>query len=174
VLIQGDQTRAATCCWCGGGTGKGMKKGEHRSTPVQQARRATADAPAGVAEDVSLATSRWCWSRDYRRRATSGCPFYCCHCCYRSRCSCLFPHSYPCLCHCCWGWGKEGERPPEDTVVFAVVGVEAAAAMEGTLLLRVRSRMRRPVTGPPSGPGRSPQVQGHCEWYGRRGTTTTA
>jgi hypothetical protein len=38
-------------------------------------------------------------------------------------------------------------------VVFAVVGVEAAAAMEGTLLLRVRSRMRRPVTGLPSGPG---------------------
>jgi hypothetical protein len=36
--------------------------------------------------------------------------------------------------------GQEGEGTPEDTVVPAVVGVEATAAAEGTLHLRVQSR----------------------------------
>jgi hypothetical protein len=41
-------------------------------------------------------------------------------------------------------------------VIPAVVGVEAATAMEGALHLRVRSRTWRPVPGPPSGPAQSP------------------
>jgi hypothetical protein len=58
-------------------------------------------------------------------------------------------------------------------VVPAVVGMEAAAAVEGALHLRARSRTWRPVPGPPSGPARSPQVRDHCGWCGRRGTTVT-
>jgi hypothetical protein len=34
-----------------------------------------------------------------------------------------------------WGWEQEGEGPPEDTVVPAKVGVEAAAIVEDALLL---------------------------------------
>jgi hypothetical protein len=144
---------------------------EHRSTSVQQARRVAVDVSVAVAEDASLATSRWCRSRDCRR-ATSGCPCCCCRCCCRSRCSCLSPSTcpYPCLYRRCWGWRKEGEEPSEDTTVPTVVGVEAAAAMEGALLLRAR----RPVPGPPSGSARSPRVQGRCGRCGRRGTIVTA
>jgi hypothetical protein len=148
---------------------------EHRSTPVQQAGRAVVDAPAAATKDASLATSRWCQSRDCRRRATPGCP---CCCCWsrRSRYSCISPS--PCLCRHCWGWGwgqeGEGEGPPADTAVPTVVGAEAAAAAEGSLLIRARSRTRRPVHGAPSGPARSHRVRGHCGRCGRRGTTATA
>jgi hypothetical protein len=70
---------------------------------------------------------------DCRRRTTPGHP--CCYCrSCQSHCSHLSP--YPCLCHRCWGWGQEGEGPLEDTAVPAMVGTEAAAAVEGTLLLR--------------------------------------
>jgi hypothetical protein len=148
---------------------------EPRGTPVQQVGYAAVDALAVAAEDASLATSRWCRSRDCRRRATSG--RLCC-CCWsrRSRCSCLFPSPcpFPCLCHRCWCWGQEGEGPPEDMVVPAAAGVEAAAATEGALLLRARSRTRRPIPGLPSGPARSPRVRGHCGRCGRRGMTATA
>jgi hypothetical protein len=58
-------------------------------------------------------------------------------------------------------------------VVPAVVGVEAAAAVEIALQLRVWSRTRRYVPRLLSGPARSPQVRGHCGWCGRRGTTVT-
>jgi hypothetical protein len=76
---------------------------------------------------------------DCRRRTTPGHP--CCYCRYycqscQSHCSCLSPYPYPYLCHRCWGWGQEGEGPPEDTTVLDVVDTEAAAAVEGTLLLR--------------------------------------
>jgi hypothetical protein len=45
---------------------------EPGSTPVQQVGHAAVDVPAVAAEDTSLTTSRWCRSRDCRRRATSG------------------------------------------------------------------------------------------------------
>jgi hypothetical protein len=68
-----------------------------------------------------------------------------------------------------------GEGPLEDSSVVAEVGVVVAAvATEGTLLLMVRSRTRRHIPVPSSCPARSPQVQGHCRWCGRRGMTTTA
>jgi hypothetical protein len=67
------------------------------------------------------------------------------------------------------GLGQEGEGPPEDMAVPAATDVEAAAATEGALLLRARSRTRRPVPGPSSGPARSPRVRGHCRRCGRRG-----
>jgi hypothetical protein len=51
-----------------------------------------------------------------------------------------------------------GVGPSGDTVVPAVVGAEAAAAEEGSLLLRAWSRTRRPITGPLSGPSQSPRV----------------
>jgi hypothetical protein len=38
--------------------------------------------------------------------------------------------------------GQEGEGPPKDTTVPAVVGAEVVVVAEGTLHLRVRSRMR--------------------------------
>jgi hypothetical protein len=130
---------------------------EPHSTPVQQVGHAAVDASAVAAEDASLATSRWCRSRDCRRRATSGRLCCCCRCCCRSRrshYSCLSPSScpFPCLCHRCWCWGQEGEGPPEDMAVPAMAGMEAAAAAESALLLRARSRTRRPVPRPPSGP----------------------
>jgi hypothetical protein len=59
-------------------------------------------------------------------------------------------------------------------MIPAVVGAEAVAVVEGALHLRARSRTRRPAPGPLSGPAQFPRVQGHCRWYGRRGTTTTA
>jgi hypothetical protein len=43
-------------------------------------------------------------------------------------------------------------------MVHVAVGVEAAAAVEGALLMRAKSRMRRSVPGPPSCPARSPRV----------------
>jgi hypothetical protein len=152
---------------------------EHRSTSVQQVGHPVVDVSAAVAEDASLATSRWCRSRDCRRRATLGCPCCCCRCCCRSHwshCSylSLFPCPYPCLCRRCWGWAQEGEGPLEDMVVDVVVGTEAAAAMEGALLLRAQSRTWRPVPRPLSGPAQPPRVRGHCGWCGRRGMTTTA
>jgi hypothetical protein len=101
--------------------------------------------------DASLATSRWCPSRDCRRRATLECPYCCCRCCCRSRqsrCSFLSLSLSLCLCRHCWGLGQEGEGPPEGMVVPAVVGAEAAAVMEGTLLLRAQSRTWRPIPGP--------------------------
>jgi hypothetical protein len=133
--VQGDQAGAVAmaCCWCGGGTGKGEKEGpqpaagvvealtrarrrghrEPHSTSVQKGGSVVVDALAAAVVDASLATSRWCRSRDCRRRATAGHPCCCCHCCCRSHwslCSCLspFPCPYPCLCHCCWGWGRRG------------------------------------------------------------------
>jgi hypothetical protein len=117
------------------------------STPVQQVGHSAVDAPAVAVEDASLATSRWCRSRDCRRRATSGRLCSCCRCCcrsHRSRWSCLSPSPcpFPCLCRRCWCWGLEGEGPPEDMAVPTVAGVEAAAAAEGALLLRARSRTR--------------------------------
>jgi hypothetical protein len=126
--------------------------------PVQRAGRAVVDAPAAATEDASLATSRWCRSRDCRRRDTPERPCYCHHCCCQSRYSCLSPSPcpYPCLCRRCWGWGQEGEGPPEGTVVPAVVGAKVVAEEEGALHLRARSRTRRPVPRPPSGPARSP------------------
>jgi hypothetical protein len=57
---------------------------------VQRARRVVVDAPAAAVEDASLAISRCCRSRDCRRRATLGCPYYR-HCCCRSHCSYLSP-----------------------------------------------------------------------------------
>jgi hypothetical protein len=45
---------------------------EPRSTPVQQAECAAVDVPVAAVEDASLATSRWCQSRDCRRRVTPG------------------------------------------------------------------------------------------------------
>jgi hypothetical protein len=148
---------------------------EHRSTPVQQAGHPAVDAPAATLENLSLATSRWCRSRDCRRWATLGCPCCCCRS-RQSRCPCLSlsPCPYPCLCHHCWGWGQEGEGSPEDMVVPAAVGVEATIAMEGVLLLRARSRTWRSVPGSPSGPARSPQDQGHCGRCGMRGMAMTA
>jgi hypothetical protein len=136
---------------------------EPRSTPVQQVGHATVDAPAVAAKDASLATSRWCRYRDCRKRATSGHLCCCCRYCCRSRqsrCSYLSPSpfSFTCLCRRCCCWGQEGEGPPEDMAVPTAVGMEAAAAMEGALLLRAWSRTRRPVPGPPSGPARSPRV----------------
>jgi hypothetical protein len=122
------------------------------STPVQQAGRAAVDASTAATEDTSLATSRWRRSRDCRRKATSE---HSC-CCCQSHCSFLSPYPYPCLCHRCWGWGQEGEGPPEDMTVPAAVGVEAAAAAKGALLLRSWTRTWRSVPGPPSGPARSP------------------
>jgi hypothetical protein len=62
----------------------GLRRRDHqepRSTLVQRAGRAVVDALAAAAEDASLATSRWCLSRDCRRRATLGRPCYCHHCC---------------------------------------------------------------------------------------------
>jgi hypothetical protein len=150
---------------------------EPRSTPVQQVGHAAVDASAVVAEDASLATSRWCRSRDCRRRATSGRLCCCCRCCCqsrRSRCSCLSPSPFPCLCRRCWCWGQEGEGPPEDMAVPTAAGVEAVAAAEGALLLRAWSRTRRPVPGPSSGPARSPRVRGRCGRCGRRGMAATA
>jgi hypothetical protein len=152
---------------------------EPHSTPVQQVGHAAMDAPAVAAEDASLATLRWCRSRDCRRRATSGRLCCCCRCCCRSRrsrCSCLSPSPcpFPCLCRRCWCWGQEGEGPPEDMAVPTTVGVEAAAAEEGALLLRARSRTRRPVPGLPSCPARSPRVRGRCGRCGRRRMAVTA
>jgi hypothetical protein len=88
-----------------------MGRREHRSTSVQQAGNAAVDASATAMEDASLATSRWCRSRDCRRRATLGCP--CCYCrSHRSCCSCFStsscPCPYPCICQRCWGWGRRG------------------------------------------------------------------
>jgi hypothetical protein len=146
---------------------------EPRSTSVQQVGHVAVDVPSVATEDASLATSRWCRSRDCRRRAKPGHLCCCCCCCcrsHRSRCSCLSPS--PCLCRCCWGWGRRGA--PEDMAVPSATGVEAAAAAEGALLLRARSRTRRPIPGPPSGPARSPRVRGHCGRCGRRGMTATA
>jgi hypothetical protein len=109
---------------------------EPRSMPVQRVGRAMVDASTAAVEDASLATSRWCWSRDYRRRATSGCPYCCFHCCcrsHRSRCSFLFPSPCPCPCMCrhYWCWEQEGEGLPGDMVAPAMVDVEAAVATEG-------------------------------------------
>jgi hypothetical protein len=47
---------------------------EHCSTPVQQVGHVVVDTPDANAEDASPATSRWCRSRDCRRRATLGVP----------------------------------------------------------------------------------------------------
>jgi hypothetical protein len=71
-------------------------------------------------------------------------------------------------------WGQEGEGPPGDTAVPAVVGAEAVAAVESTLHLRARSRTWRHVPGPPSGLARSPRVRGRCGRCGRRDTVATA
>jgi hypothetical protein len=60
------------------------------------------DAPTVAVEDASLATSRWCQSRDCRMRATSGCPY----CCRRIRCCCLSPS--PCIYRCYYCWGRRG------------------------------------------------------------------
>jgi hypothetical protein len=77
-------------------------------------------------EGVSLATSRWCRSRDCRRRATLGSlllsfPLHL-----------LLPLAFATV---VGGQGRGGEGPPEDSAVPAEVGV-AVAAVEGTLLLR--------------------------------------
>jgi hypothetical protein len=88
---------------------------------VQQAGHAAVNASAAATEDVSLATSRWCRSRDCSRRATPGCLCCCC----RRRCSCLSPS--PCLTLAFTvvvGVGATGGGPPEDTMVPVVVGVE--------------------------------------------------
>jgi hypothetical protein len=53
---------------------------EPYSIPVQRVGCVMVDASA-AAEDASLATSRWCGSRDYRRRFMLGRPCCCCHCC---------------------------------------------------------------------------------------------
>jgi hypothetical protein len=138
---------------------------EPRGTLVQQAGCATVDAPAVAVEDASLATSRWCRSRNCRRRVMPRRPYCCCYCYCRSHlshCSCFFPCPcpcpcpYPCLCHRCWGWGQEGEGAPEGMAVPVMVGVQADAATEGALLLRALSRMWWSVPGLPSGPARSP------------------
>jgi hypothetical protein len=130
-----------------------VRRKDHRercSTSMQQVGHAMMNAPTAAAEDASLATSRWCRSRDCRRRTTAGCPCCCCQNC----CSCLSPSScpYPCLCRCYWGWGQEGEGPLQDMAVPAAVGAEAAATVEDALLLRARNRMRRPVHRPSSCP----------------------
>jgi hypothetical protein len=54
------------------------------------------------------------------------------------------------------GLGAEG--PPEDTTFAATVGAVAVAVVEGALLLRERSRTRRLVPGPLSGPAQSPRI----------------
>jgi hypothetical protein len=59
-------------------------------------------------------------------------------------------------------------------VVPVAVGAEVAAAADGTLLLRAWSRTRRPGSGPPSGPARSPRVCGRYGRCERRGTTAAA
>jgi hypothetical protein len=78
---------------------------------VQQAVRATVDTPT-TKECASLTTSRWCWSRDCRRRVTPGCccSCYCCQSCL-CHCYCLPPSPCPYrfLCHHCWGWGWQGQ-----------------------------------------------------------------
>jgi hypothetical protein len=66
------------------------------------------------------------------------------------------PCPYPCFFHRCWGWGRRGEGPPEDTTVPSKVSTE------DTLLLRVQSRMRRSVLRLPSCPAQSPRVRGRC------------
>jgi hypothetical protein len=65
---------------------------------------------------------------------------------------CPFPLPLPPL----LGVGAGGEGPSKDMMVLAAVGVEAATTTEDALLLRVPSRMWRPVPGPPSCPARSP------------------
>jgi hypothetical protein len=112
---------------------------EPRSTSVQQAGHPAVDASTAAAEDTSLATSRWCRSRDSRRRAMLGRPHCCCRS-HQSRYSCLStsPCPYPCLCRYCWGWCAGGVGSPKDTAVPTVVGVEAVAAAEGALLLRAQ------------------------------------
>jgi hypothetical protein len=77
---------------------------------VHQAGRAIVGAPAAE-EGASLATPRWCRSRDCRRRAMSGCCYPCYYC--RSRQSCyssLSPSlcSYPCLLSPLFGWDRRG------------------------------------------------------------------
>jgi hypothetical protein len=60
----------------------GVRRRDHReprSILVLQVGHAVVDAPAAAIEDVSLATSRLCRSRDCRRRATLGHPC-CCYC----------------------------------------------------------------------------------------------
>jgi hypothetical protein len=55
----------------------GVRRRDHqepRNTPVQRVGHATVDASADTSEDTSLATLRWCRSRDCRRRATPGAP----------------------------------------------------------------------------------------------------
>jgi hypothetical protein len=54
--------------------------------------------------------------------------------------------------------GTGGERLPENSTVPIEVGAVAAvaAAAKGAILPRARSRMWRPVPGPPSCPVRSP------------------
>jgi hypothetical protein len=59
-------------------------------------------------------------------------------------------------------------------MVLTAVAAGVAAAAEDALLLRVWSRTRRPVPGPPSCPTQCPRVQGPCGWCGRRGMATTA
>jgi hypothetical protein len=56
------------------------------------------------------------------------------------------------------GLGQEGEGPPGDMTVPAVVGAEAAAAAEGVLHLRAQGRAWMSVPEPPCGPTRSAQV----------------
>jgi hypothetical protein len=111
------------------------------------------DTPAAE-EGASLATSRWCRSRDCRRRATSGAllpllllvePLF-----LTFHLPLLLP--FPSL----LGWGQEGEWQLEDSVVRTEVGVVDVATAEDALLLRVWSRTRRPVPGPSSCPSRSP------------------
>jgi hypothetical protein len=51
---------------------------EPHSTPVQQVGCAAVDASSAAVEDASLATSRWCRSRDCRRRAKPGRLCCCC------------------------------------------------------------------------------------------------
>jgi hypothetical protein len=116
------------------------------------------DAPAAATEDASLATSRWCRSSDCRRRDTPERPCYCHHCCCQSRYSCFpLPLALTLAFAVVVGvGGQEGEGPPEDTVVPAVVGAKVVAEEEDALHLRARSRTRRPVPRPPSGPARSP------------------
>jgi hypothetical protein len=45
---------------------------------------------------------------------------------------------------------------PKDMTVPATVGTEVVAATDGALHLRVQSRTRRPIPGPPSGLAQSP------------------
>jgi hypothetical protein len=140
------------------GSSVGVRRRDHqepRSMQVQRVGRVVVDALAAVAEDASLATSRWCWFEDCRRRATPGRPCCCCRCycqSHRSRCCCLSLSPCPCLCRRCWGWGQEGAGPPKNMAVPAVVGTEATAAAEGALHLRAPSRMQMPILGLLSGP----------------------